>query len=1112
MINLIISRSQKANTEYVENMINKLNKEKKRVYLVVPQQFTLNTELRLFNSLEDKAILDIKVKSFTTLIREVLSYRGGIKKNSITNSGKNLIMKIALMNVEDSLTKYKGNVEDDGFIEIILEQLNQFKDQGLSSNDLLEIAKEEGGEFEKKLSDISIIYDEYERLLSEKFVDTQEKMEMVNERLGKMDYFKDIIFIFDSFNFMNSLEVEFINELQKLTDVYISLAMDPLLTSDNRLNQLSVKDMDVFRTTNFLFRKIMELDCEVSINSLSYSKNEEIEHLVSNLFSYDVKRKGIKPKNIYIDSYKNTYDEVLNLEIEINKKIQEGYRYKDLMVLITDQQEYEKIIKRVFEGSIPYFIDEQRDIRNLPFSKFVIASLGMIENFNIDDIVVFLKSNFTGINEEDVNNLQIYINSRNIKGSMIFDDKYFILDKKYFTGKKEYVIEELESANIARDIFINIIKDIYKSSRKEKSIRDHAKDFYEFLTQKTIIDNLTLYEEKLKGESNERFEEHKQVWNELINGLDEVVEIAGDMKGDFSLFKDMYLTVISSIKISIIPPSQDQVVVGNLQRTRSSPTKYLYILGMSDLFIPKRSSKRDILNEKDKEKFRQRDYMFSSMNEFSKASESLNLYNSIERAKEIHFSYSKISSDNNGMEKSYLIKQIEKSFNIGTNHFREIKMEDFLYSKSFLKIFVSKELSEKNLTKYNKDKNDFAFRVLEYFKDNPKYKRQYQSILVGLNYTTKKKRLNKDIANNLYYKKEKISSSEIEAFYACPYKHFINYGLRPDIRDSSEVDMLDIGNILHSTLDEVGKEYSRYLKLMEEGNNEALNKPYYRNVSATLDNQKQVLDKNKHIIEMLNMKYREMILNILRQLDESDVSDVRSEVVFGEKGELKGIELNQDGYKFVIEGKVDRIDYFNIDEKEGIRIIDYKSGNQNFDINLCLGGVKIQLIIYLDALSYDEIPLGAFYLPIAVDKRYDEKDMDKIYQQIEDSYKMKGIARLDKNVLIAMDESILDYEKTRKAKNIDLKGRKRALEDKENLLSDNEIRKLISEVENLCINAIRDIRLGEIDTKPYRYNDESPCIYCEYREFCGFDTNIDSEYRFINKVGFDALKGDEKDD
>ena len=182
MIKLIVSRSQELNSEYIKDLVRQLNDLSKRVYLVVPQQFTLNTDVRLLDILEEDAILNIKVKSFTTLIREVLTYSGGIKRQNISKSGKLINMKLALKNIEDKLIKYRGNVNDSGFVEILLKQIDEFKDSGISSEDLLEIGREEGGELEKKLMDISLIYEEYNKLISSSYVDTQDRMTMMNDQ------------------------------------------------------------------------------------------------------------------------------------------------------------------------------------------------------------------------------------------------------------------------------------------------------------------------------------------------------------------------------------------------------------------------------------------------------------------------------------------------------------------------------------------------------------------------------------------------------------------------------------------------------------------------------------------------------------------------------------------------------------------------------------------------------------------------------------------------------------------------------------------------------------------------------------------------------------------
>lgn len=1107
-------------------MLKSYNSAGKKVYLVVPQQFVLNTDNNLLNLMESKALINIKVKSFSTLIREVLSTVGGRKKQVITESGQILFTKIAIKEALEDLDLYRKSSKETSFAKLLHEQISDFKDSGITPEILENIADEEEGDFREKLLEISKIYKIYEEKLDKGYKGLQEKMDLMNESLEKMEAYRDTIFVFDKFSYVNSYELETIEILQGMTKVFMTLVIDPMLL-DDRANIINgkiefkpwlVKNRDIFKSTEYLYDKIANL--QLSTEILESGQYSELDHIADSIFSYSPDRLKTSPKHCSISSYKNTYEEVGSLLLNIKYLVQKGARYRDINVITTDFEEYNPIIRRVFKDQIPFFMDEDRSIKNRPFSKFIIASLKLLDTFNIDDIIVFLKSGFMGINIDEVNSFHAYVKSRKIKGSMIFDDKYFNIDEDFERKHKEEDLREIETAIEVRNKFLdfvggkfNLKARIKENKRgKEKTVKEYAREFYKFLGDDRIQDALDKFEASFdNGEKDlEKYEEHRQIWDQIMDSLDELVDIAGDISVTFSEFADMFMQYMDLIKVSIIPPSQDLLVVGNLSRTISEQKKYLFVLGMNDLFIPKRSGNTKLLSDGEIKKFEARNYLFPSMANFTKSTENLTLYNAIRKCAYLHFSYANISSQNLAMNKTYLLDQVEKSMNFDGDNYQPIKYESFLYDPNRLKSFVAHSLSkgEKEGNAYEFSKKVFNFYRKNY--ENAEFAKAYQDISFALRSKEPKKNLSRDLSKRIYADKTNFSPSELEKYNACPYSHFVNYGLRLREETSLDIDGRERGNILHKSLENVMKDYKYYFDVF--GQEEFFNKSFFEFDKASkdvLDKQKLISDRNKFFLDLLKDKYREVVEYLVGQLKNSNVVKIDTELKFSKNfnkmNNLPAIELKVDDETFTIEGKIDRLDYFLEDGISGVRVIDYKTAREEFDLSLAISGIKIQLVLYLDAAKKISKPLGAFYLPIGKDEFAEDESEESISKLAKNSYLMSGFLIDDLTFIEAMDNSLIDSNMEEKYSSIEFKGRKRSILDKNNVIREEQIITLIDKIEESCKNAIREIREGKIEVKPYKNTYGSACKYCKYKIFCTFDPDRGDSYRFIENYKYEDL-------
>lgn len=344
-----------------------------------------------------------------------------------------------------------------------------------------------------------------------------------------------------------------------------------------------------------------------------------------------------------------------------------------------------------------------------------------------------------------------------------------------------------------------------------------------------------------------------------------------------------------------------------------------------------------------------------------------------------------------------------------------------------------------------------------------------------------------------------LSPSRLERFSRCPFSHFVLYGLKPEERRIFEVAPREIGDIYHECLMKMTRHLTR--KGIEVTASESPwmtvsrqeCRAFVEDVIAA-----ETASYREGIFEAGNEeKYRgKRITDICEKVCWALIEQVRAgeikrcdfEVSFGRGRKIRPIAVEFDGGgKAYIEGKIDRVDYLPGDR---VKIIDYKTGNENFNLSEVEEGYRLQLMLYLEAaLEQERKPAGVFYFKInepMIDMSGKAVDPDEVSDKVQKSYKLNGVIVDDPNVIrnvAGVFSGISDIVPIRINKDGVVSGT-----GKDNLLSDEEfakLREVVGEkVGELC-GALAD---GSIEIYPMKTHDTSACAYCQYKGVCRFDT------------------------
>ena len=441
MINLIISKSPSANSKYVYKKIEEDIKKGKKSFLIVPEQYTLQSDVNLMENINYTTVMDVKVLSFSSLSRFILDRIGGLGEESLSKSGKIMILTNILRDLNDDLTLFKNNYHNPDFIEEIESLITTIKDNNFDEKFFDTIDSDLTGEVLKlKFKELKLIYDAYETEIGGKFIDGEDRLSKLSERLNEASFLKGANFYFDKFDYVSDIKMDFIGSLIDLgARVNINLTLDMAYISNPM-----AKDMEIYDMAIKFYHRINELSPtkEIILDTL-INKNEDINHLCINYEKYNRKPYGKAPANIHILESTSTHSEVENIATIIKKLIyKKDIRYRDISLYISDQDEYENEINKVFNRyDIPIFLNRTKKLSENHIVKTYFSLIRLIVfGFNNRDLNFFLRSNiydFGNNTEKKVIIFQNYIKNRNIKGSMFWDDKYFEMDRDFYENYYE---------------------------------------------------------------------------------------------------------------------------------------------------------------------------------------------------------------------------------------------------------------------------------------------------------------------------------------------------------------------------------------------------------------------------------------------------------------------------------------------------------------------------------------------------------------------------------------------------------------------------------------------------------------------------------------------------
>jgi len=1082
--------------------------------LIVPDQFTMQTQMDIVKKHPNGGIMNIDVLSFSRLTYRVFSETGRPDYAVLDDTGKSLVLRHVASSVADKMPYIGANLSKIGYLHEVKSMISEFMQYGLSTGDVAKLADSlEPGLLQTKLRDLNVIYEAFNAYNKDKFVTSEETLDILCRKLPEADFVRDSYIVFDGFTGFTPIQERVIMKLLELASkVVITLT----LSNPEKPDETGAEEKLFYltRTTgNRLASQAKERNIAVepyetaNDNGCSFLNNE-ISHLEKNIFRPSFNKYEGSPGNISVFQCDSIETEIAEITLRIHELVRnDGYAYRDIAVVTGDLGAYgDNFENRMKELNIPCFIDRTTGIVLNPFIEYLKSALQIvIKDFSFDSVFHFLKSGFTDYEADAVDRFEQYVASLNIRGKSAYSKPFTRRQKGM---KKEFAISEIAMQDELRQQLFSDISVLLKPS---ETAGQYVQNLYEFLRKNNSYEKLKQYETMFEEANNlPKAREYGQIYKLVMELLDTIYKLIGDEKMDITEFYRIFEAGISEIQVGTIPRNVDRIVVGDIERTRLNDVKILFFAGVNDGNIPRAAESGGILSNTERMQIADRDYDLSPTDQTKMYTQRLYLYSNLcTPSDRLFISYAGTDREGKGLKPSYLISQIKKLFPA----LEVQRIEDSLTLERMVNMrdsyrFYSGLVNRYSLRALGNAEKQLAECLLKL------YKEQESDISDRINdaafYEYASSALSGEIVKLIYGETLIGSISRMEKYARCAYAHFLMYGM--ELQEKAEADFAsrDLGSIYHGVIDIFASELEARGYSFADFPEEEGMEIFHSAIEKYCEDYEQGIlrddEQTRYIVTKITRIMETAIKNIKYQVSQGNFIPK-----YHERSFCREIAL-EDGM-MQLKGRIDRIDIYTEDDKIYVRIVDYKSSDRKIDITNVYHGIEQQLPLYLAEAIYHEkqvnsgcevIPAALFYYTVSnpiVNLPINSTD-EEITKSIRRELRYDGMLSNREGIVEAMDRDA--SEGTVLPVSITSKG---AVRSSEKIVTEQELTNLSGYTEKLITSIGNRIVRGDISISPIAdaSGENSSCDYCSYKSVCRFDRKIPG-YTVRNKGALDKAE------
>ncbi len=1095
-IRIWTARAHRLFPAIVEAMGSHLPKDETAL-LLVPEQFTLAAERELMSRLHLEGMFQLDVLSPSRLYEHVLSAAGRDEREPLADAGRRMAVSQALEKLEDKLPYYGSITHRRGFVEKLCALITDMKRGGLTAESLLIYAEElPDGVQKAKLNDLASIYEHYHLVLADRFSDSEDQLSYVADRLLQSGYLTGkhlYVYGFDT------LPQQLMNLLSSAAPLCASLTIGLVCDGEN------APDGELYapiRQGIARFRQLLAqngLQAELRVLPCKELNHEPaIAHLDKALFVQPPLSFEGKTDCISLSNSLTPYEEATLMTRQVMKLLEDGMDIEQITILYPDDSGYEfAVTAALTDSGLPFYTDRQLPAAAHGLVRFLLSALrAMADGWRNRDMLAMLKSGYAPFTYEEACELENYLYTCGI------DRKRWLSPFK----RGEAALRERCEALRQR-----LMDPLLKARQALVDARDAASSMtavFQLLMDINAYETLRREEEQLlQNGFLVRANQNSQIWQAILTLFDQMVRLSGSSRIPLKYIAARLECGFSAISLASLPPAGGMLHAGALGHLLTVESEAVFLLGLNDGLLSRNTE--SLLTPEERAKTQEETGCFLGLtdeNRMLQAKLDLKLAMTLP-TKRLFLSYARTSADGAALRPLSLLGTMQNRLLPGLNNAPA--------PTESLPMSATQALSQLSLILRAHADGSLQSGLAPHWQErlrkllrSPSTAPEAMRLLRSLNFDGSAQPLSPGQARALFGE-EVLTVSRLEQFAECPFKHFVNYGLRPHVLREWKIDPIETGNFYHTGLNNFAKLARRerdYPHLPPERIEAMAEEAIAPLIDELMQGPMGDGERSLARFDMARQSIRRAALTMTTHLAAGKFQLYRTEASFGYEGGMPPIVLVlSDGRQIALRGRIDRIDRYDASDAVYLRVIDYKSSQQSLDAARTWWGLQLQLLLYLDVCTRaipGAKPAGAFYFYVADPLVESDTDAAGVVEgKLRDLLQLRGIALNDVEIISAMDEGDVPCVlPPLYLKSGELKKTAKALDEQ-------QFAALLSHAREVAVEMADRLFGGETEIAPSREQSRTSCDFCDYRAICHFDVSSpEAPFRTVGDMSMEELR------
>ncbi|WP_418452732.1 helicase-exonuclease AddAB subunit AddB [Candidatus Ventrimonas sp.] len=1118
-LQLILGGSGSGKTTYLYDEVIRLSMEhpQEQYFLIVPEQFTMQTQKDIVTRHPNHGTMNIDIVSFARLAYRIFEELAVEQLSVLDDMGKSMVLRKVAAAQKRQLVLFGGQLSKPGFVGQLKSMLSEFYQYGITPEALREMAPSARSPLlRQKLEDLALVEQSFQEYIEGHYITTEQVLDVLCRLIPESGLIRNSVIALDGYTGFTPVQY-------RLTELFLVYAKQVYVTvtadeAAGIYGKMGIQNL--FYMSRQMAVRLSEIAEKNQVKKLPdiilgeqknrrFARRPELAWLEQNLFRYGTETAytGEATDSIVFFQASNPSGEVSHIVHEIQRLVQEGKaRYREIAVITGDLPGYGKEITHQFtQNQIPHFMDDKKNVLDNCLVELIRASLEAVrQDFSYESVMRYLRTGLVSQERTMVDRLENYILAMGIRGGKRFRETW----ERTYRGAGDLNVTEV---NAFKDRVLASLFAMQERFRQaDLTIAGMTEAVLTLLADCRAEEQLESYQEYFTKIGEHRLaKEYGQVYG-LVT---ELLKRLSDLLGEERVSRKEYLEILDAgfaeLKVGVIPAVADRVVVGDITRTRLAHIRVLFFAGVNDGIVPARKERGSLLSDRDRdflgehhlelaptareESFQQRFYLYLMMTKPSK---------------QLILSWCRTGADGKSRRPSFLIGELRAMFPDAVLTDQETQMDSEIYSVAEAKQRLSTKLGQYRDGQLEQDEEKAQFLELyRWFassKDNQKTLRRFMDAAF---FVYEQQGISHAVAKALYGEILSGSVTRLEQYAACAYSHFLRYGLELLERKRFELASSDIGTLFHESIDLCFRRVKEKQYDWHTMTNETRDMLVEECVAAVTENYGNTIlgssARNRYLAQRVGQITKRTVWALQQQIKKGDFIPTGFEVSFSAADNLSAMKIAlSESEALHLRGRIDRMDVCEDGGKVYVKIIDYKSGSTSFDLLALYYGLQLQLVVYMDAVTemaqhhYPDkeiVPAGILYYNIAdpLAEKKGQPDPEKIDAEILKKLRMNGLVNSELEVVRHLDRTI---EKESDVIPVVLKdGEVQA--GRSSVANRERFARLSQFVHRKLKEAGQEILDGEIGVAPYKNGQRTACDYCPYHAVCGFDRKT-SGYEF----------------